>query len=849
MLNQLKERLSKLAPWQNNFLSFINNDKKIAIILFILFYIIFIRIIRQIFFDCIKPSDIIPLEGVIYFIPETRKSIFWYIAAVPFTFLYMLSGYGYYKSAWPRLSGFLDKLKSKNLYYPFLAGILLISTVFFVQHNYRQWPFYLIVFLGIYLSPFIETHNPCNFFRNNSFFTSSKTYVFIFAFTLVYACIMFKPLLWDKLHIINEFFDIPNTSLISADNTSKQPVDTHTLMKKHPLWGISDRHNIRSSKTNTSNCIKVRETPELKLLIKLKTNTSKKILPFFYQKNIGLCFAIAPTPEDIKTLLELNFSKKEKELLNRQIFKMQNETWKLGDDILKKKKEFKCLAKNMGYQFHWQILSRGYIHHQNHLMAPYNEINLGRPYTEIFAQYGLLNAITITTLLKSLGGIEYNLWEKVLYTSFLLYFGISLFVCWKITKKLKYVIYLTIITVASISTLNFMYLYFGIPAHPRHFFDFPLFLTFYLYLKKNKKIYFLLSLLLCLLAVLNNTEFGLILFFAFAGTVFVKNLPDLKNKPFNFETVSTAAVTLPIIGAAAILMNFGSGNVAKSFLSGSLAFPIPRSAIIITLFIIFTAYFIFAWMLKKNKPFACLFMLILLYSQALLVYWFRSYAPYHVLAFVPIYFFGAMLALKVYFDNHPKHEKSISAVILWGLFIWLLTSIPAYMEPLKRFKRVFENNKTYEWTLPGTNFISTMDPKYFTDSVELIQKYSPQEKGIYIISQYDNFLPFISGRYSALPVIDLQWYLITAQDMKKVIKSITDAKPEYLFAERNLDTRRFEYDIINPSSYYAYLHEESVWRAQRMKQIQKIFRTVAKDYEPVESSTLLTVYKRKKHAE
>jgi hypothetical protein len=138
-----------------------------------------------------------------------------------------------------------------------------------------------------------------------------------------------------------------------------------------------------------------------------------------------------------------------------------------------------------------------------------------------------------------------------------------------------------------------------------------------------------------------------------------------------------------------------------------------------------------------------------------------------------------------------------------------------------------------------------MNPSYFEDSIELIKKYSPNEKGIYIISKYDNFLPLISERYSALPVIDFQWYVVTKQDYEDIIDFFKETEPKYIFADRDFAYRNFEYDIVNYDSYARYFYGESLARVQRLKNMQSAAQEITKDYSAIESSLLLTVYERK----
>ena len=125
--------------------------------------------------------------------------------------------------------------------------------------------------------------------------------------------------------------------------------------------------------------------------------------------------------------------------------------------------------------------------------------------------------------------------------------------------------------------------------------------------------------------------------------------------------------------------------------------------------------------------------------------------------------FALQLVLTIFLAQKtlPQKSKTLLCVIL------LLTSVSAmgyaertFYKGHKKIRRYFSKHKLYKWDLPGTGFISTMNPDYFADSVQLIEKYK-NGKGIYMLSQYDNFLPFLARTYNKLPLIDVQWYLTT----------------------------------------------------------------------------------------
>jgi hypothetical protein len=138
-----------------------------------------------------------------------------------------------------------------------------------------------------------------------------------------------------------------------------------------------------------------------------------------------------------------------------------------------------------------------------------------------------------------------------------------------------------------------------------------------------------------------------------------------------------------------------------------------------------------------------------------------------------------------------------------------------------------------------------MDPAYFVDSISLIQTYAPSDNAIYLISKYDNFLPFLAKKYSAMPFFDLQWFLLTAKEVNLCIERIETQKPPYLFVDTDIE-RDLNGEIVTADlRFISGPGGESLMRVQRLNLLKDIFRAVKKDYEPVKHGMLLTVYKRK----
>ena len=187
----------------------------------------------------------------------------------------------------------------------------------------------------------------------------------------------------------------------------------------------------------------------------------------------------------------------------------------------------------------------------------------------------------------------------------------------------------------------------------------------------------------------------------------------------------------------------------------------------------------------------------------------------------------------------------MSALIVGALGFVYVPGLFAYYTTKSEYEEVFATHRTYEWNLERAQFRSTMNPKDFLDSVSLIQQYANSENGIYIISKYDNVLPFLAKKYSAMPFFDVQWVLLTEHEVNLCIERIKAMKPPHLFVDTDIE-RNLNGEIIRiPIPRLGDLGYEPLSRVQRLNLLKDVFAAVKDDYELEMSSGLLAVYKRK----
>jgi len=154
----------------------------------------------------------------------------------------------------------------------------------------------------------------------------------------------------------------------------------------------------------------------------------------------------------------------------------------------------------------------------------------------------------------------------------------------------------------------------------------------------------------------------------------------------------------------------------------------------------------------------------------------------------------------------------------------------------------FSTHVTYDWTSERARIVSTMPEKPFSEASRIINKYA-QDPGIFIISEYDNFLPFYADKYSCMPYPDLQWFINSQQEKDEVIRSLKETVPKYLFVDKTLD-RDLGFEIVSADTpLIGTLQAESILRTQRIRVLQEIFDSIKAEYQQVDEGGIIQVWR------
>ena len=293
-------------------------------------------------------------------------------------------------------------------------------------------------------------------------------------------------------------------------------------------------------------------------------------------------------------------------------------------------------------------------------------------------------------------------------------------------------------------------------------------------------------------------------------------------------------------------MRGGNDPLSAYYLAGSASMPIGfwKGPLILIAFAVGAA--LLARRFDSRRPFAYLCLFLLLYTAAVMTYSIWNGSPTYLLVPGPLYVLTALAFIRYLVEKVPvfrlfRNQIAVFLVII-GLGV-LLTGGWDQERTRNEFLGVLDSHQIYEWNLDRAKLTSTMDPRYFQNGVELIQKYSQGPK-IHIISKYDNFLPFLAGRYSAMPYFEMSKFLMSPRETALCVERLLTDRPEYLFVDTDL-RRDYAADMVHRFSPLGSLNEPSRNRVAQMQLMQKVFATVQDQYELMEQGLILSVYRRR----
>jgi hypothetical protein len=774
-----------------------------------------------------------------FYFPGKRLELLRYILSVIVLFSYYIFVYIMSKPASRFVNCFYDGLrKNKLLIAGYLALIIIINL--FLLMIPGQGRISLILGIGIWIIVFILPFllwiwGLCNSWTIKTSKLKNIYYI-ILGIVILQFITIFVPFITGEPKMINEFLALPEETLINGHY-----VDNTTFINEHSLWGLVNKSDIVQANSTSKNgmFINIAKSPLIIRFINDGHDTK-----YYYDDAMQALCINGPMTQSERAELKGIVPEPEQQLVDQLYYSSNSASKSLAKrQYTSEEKSF--LSKNL-FEIHWQILNRWVLHEHSFLLGPINEYALGRNLQDINIQYGWLNMVVLKNLLQHFGGINYQNYFKLLYSFYYLYYFLLLgLLLILFDRKIGYVLAGAILSFSFLNYIGFDFLFLAPGQNPiRHFLDIFIIFFLFLFVKHKKQIYMYLTLLLSLCSILNSSQEG---FYAL-GALFVTLVARWfieEYKPAWHEVV--LVMLSGIIGLYLFVgLKVGQDQLASYYLNGLLGFPLYR--IVLIFFILFSIGYIMIFkVIKSNDQMKYIGLFLLFYTQGMLLYYIWGGTNYHFYNYAPIYVITALVILKLFIDNIDIVKIRESLIIFIVIVLSLLIYVPSlyvYYSAEISYQKIFSTHKTYQWNFDTAKFESTMDPKYFVNAVDLINKYSPNTNGIYIISKYDNIIPFLSKHYSAMPFPELQWFINTDNDEEQCMDAINIAMPEYLYVDTDIEKSLFN-DIINSNAEtMGNLYNESAWRYGRLNELNMIFQAIKENYQPIENGYLITVYKR-----
>jgi hypothetical protein len=500
---------------------------------------------------------------------------------------------------------------------------------------------------------------------------------------------------------------------------------------------------------------------------------------------------------------------------------------------------------------HHQAMDRGQINHVGHIINPLNEYELGKRLRDIYWQYGLGNTFLLKWVMGVFGGTSYQNYYKT-YLFYTVYFLLFLLMSVYLFKDALFILgafAVVPICFFLMGYVNFIVAPGIIPSI--HLLDAPALVLLLTFLRRRRNLwYFSLSALCVLSAIAINAQFGLSLSFAFiAATAFYA----IENESGKSKCLWIAALS---VIAAASLVVWHASNVGTSdrlfpyFWNGMFSWPAYKIFIFLTIIYLVVSYLVLFSLKRSRSEWKYVYIFVFVYNQAILLYYYWSGLLNHLTPVLP--FFWLQMFIMLYILKNLLFKEGVRAIkteriTLVITICALLLCVPSaflFYKDKGTFYRNFVEHRSYAWTFDNASLTTTIPTDIMQESISLVQKYStPDHPAIFILSQYDGLLPFLSHRYSAMPFFDLTSYLFSEKEYNEAVNRVKLKKPRYLFVDADIDNPHELWSVLHKNDRFYALEEAS--RMSRYRLLQKIFGEIRADYEKIEDGKLISVYGRK----
>lgn len=722
-----------------------------------------------------------------------------------------------------------ESRKSIAIYFAFLLCITALMLAIFNQTTY--FTSLLLIWFALVLTPF-------RYVAKKFMFLITILKIILPFILLAQLWFMFSPYLKSTPPFIsNDYTDIPEQTRINGTY-----IDNIRFINQKRLAGLlkyDPRHPKQSlNYIENQDFIKLDLTPELAAYLATFKNK------FYYDKKYhGLFIYGLLVPPENEALCRVMHTKAACKAITEYFnFNQSQSAQQYSETAIK-------FAEINHFELYNQSVAGHYFHHHNVFLGPINAHTLGKPQSQTMFLYGWLSTLTLSVLLKYFGGLNVAAYLKISYFFYPLYFSLFALAALYIFRNIWFASLVLATCISSAALTQFEILHIAPGFNPiRHFFDIFVLVSWYMYLFSTRSNTLLLGLAVIfnVLAYLFCKEFGILLYGAFFVAFVVKFIYDQHKKWLDLGIVLLGGC---LILCASLFIKLGSNPDSFYYFTGVTIPPTRDNTVMKALFLLVFGYSFILFHAWKDLRWKFLAIFLFTYAQTSLIYYLWYTEPGHLFVFLPFWvLLGIIIFNEItsYFLFQRTREYLIPLLVIIFICNVYLPAILAYNHEESRYFKVFRYHQIYAWDFPTAKFKSTMDPQPFIDAIALIHRYT-NNNSMFLISKYDNLLPFLAQRYNAMPFLQTDLSMVTKKELNIATNAILLAKPLYLFVDSDINRNR-QGDIFrqnDPLTQKLGTYTVSLGRVLVLNNLTTLFNSVRNNYEPIQTSGLLTVYRRK----
>jgi hypothetical protein len=494
-------------------------------------------------------------------------------------------------------------------------------------------------------------------------------------------------------------------------------------------------------------------------------------------------------------------------------------------------------------EFGLQSKSRGQMNHLGHVVNPLSEVGAGKPIAETYFQYGLGATWVFKWAMDLAGGLSVQAYYRslLLFVAYaLVYMGTAIV----LFRDARYVLAAAGLLAASHYLLGYEALLLAPGINPAlHLLDLPVLLAARRHFRTGGQGALLLAALGAAASVVLNPFFGGVVAIALCVAA---GMRALETSPPGMRTrrlaASAALVAAPLATVAAVVPRTG-GGVRELFIAGYFSWRPSPALVLFTLAWLAASYLFLAWARRRCDPEKYVLVYVFVYAQGFLAYYYWSGLASHFWPALPYVGLHVLLMLRGLSaaPRAARWEPRLLAVVLVVLAVLIDAGVGGFVAQRNAVKRVFSDFEAHRWPFVRAAVLATGDPRPVAASLAQIERYSPDERGVAVISVFDGLLPFLAARHSVFPHFELQWSLVTEEDRARAVEALARARPRHLFVGREVEG---ESPLPTGGCRGAMAPEVESARG-RIDELRRVLDAVASDYERVETGPLLSVYRRR----